>query len=93
MIETNMQPEIKLVVSDPKAADFHRELEQGSKRVSSCRLYRLDGVRKVDFAEWIEADDDGAAIAVAKERFTDRRCEIWFGPGLVARLGRGDRGG
>lgn len=61
--------------------------------MTSYRLYRLDGVRKVDFAEWIEAEDDGAAIAVAKERFTDGRCEIWLGLRLVARLGGDASGG
>jgi hypothetical protein len=55
--------------------------------VASYRLYGLDGVRKVASGEWIEADDDRAAIAAAKERFGYGRCEVWHGPRLVARLG------
>lgn len=58
--------------------------------MASYRLYGLDGVRKVDSAEWIEADDDRAAIAAATERFGGGRCEVWQGPRLVARLGGGD---
>jgi hypothetical protein len=54
--------------------------------VPSYRLYGLDGVRKVASAEWIEADDDFAAIEFAREKFGNRRCELWQGARLVARL-------
>lgn len=58
----------------------------------SYRLYGLDGVRKVASAEWIEADDDGAAIEAAKTRFDRGDCELWQGRRLVARLdGHGGR--
>jgi hypothetical protein len=60
--------------------------------VASYRLYGLDGVRRVDSAEWIEAVDDRAAVAAAKDRFRDRRCEVWQGPRLIARLGGEDEG-
>ena len=85
-----MKPRNGMVVSSPKAADFRRELEQGFKRVASYRLYGLDGVRKVASAEWIEADDDHAAVAAAMERFGGGRCEVWQGRRLVARLGDAD---
>ena len=58
--------------------------------MSSYRLYGLDGVRKVASAEWIEADDDHAAIEAARTRFDGGDCEVWQGRRLVARLdGRG----
>lgn len=59
--------------------------------MSSYRLYGLDGVRKVASAEWIEADDDQAAIEAAKARFDGGDCEIWQGRRLVARFEDGGR--
>lgn len=56
--------------------------------MASYRLYRLDGVRLVSSGEWIEADDDQAAIEAAKEKFDGERCEIWQRSRLVARLDR-----
>lgn len=50
------------------------------------RLYCLDGVNKVASADWIEADDDTAAIEVAKERLDGHDCELWEGRRLVTRL-------
>lgn len=63
----------------------------GFVRVAGYRLYALDGVRKVASAEWIEADDDTAAIEVAKDMMDGRECELWQGPRLVARLDRRKR--
>jgi hypothetical protein len=54
--------------------------------VASYRLYCLDGVSKVESAEWIEADDDHAAIEAAKETHDGYECELWQGRRLVARL-------
>jgi hypothetical protein len=88
-----MKPDAAIVVSDTKAVELdiiaggRRRDRTGFERVASYRLYGLDGVRKVDSAEWIEADDDSAAIAAAMERFGGGRCEVWQGPRLVARLG------
>lgn len=56
--------------------------------MSSYRLYGLDGVRKVASAEWIEADDDQAAVEAAKERLDGKACEVWQGRRLVARVDR-----
>lgn len=50
------------------------------------RLYCLDGVNKVASADWIEADDDDAAIEMAKERHDGYDWELWQGRRLVSRL-------
>lgn len=57
----------------------------GSK-LAGYRLYCLDGVSKVASAEWIEADDDDAAVEAAKERHDVYQCEVWQGSRLVARV-------
>ena len=49
-------------------------------------MYCLDGVNKVSSAEWLEADDDEAAIEVAKDTHDGHECELWQGKRLVARL-------
>ena len=54
--------------------------------MADFRLYCLDGVGKVSSAEWIEADDDEAAIEVAKMTHDGHECELWQGKRLVARL-------
>jgi len=55
-------------------------------KVAGYRLYCLDGVNKVASADWIEADDDQAAIEVAKISNDGQLCEVWQGPRLVARI-------
>lgn len=60
--------------------------------MAGYRLYCLDGVRKVSSAEWIDADDDEAAIEVAKETHDGHECELWQGQRLVARLDLRRRG-
>jgi hypothetical protein len=54
--------------------------------VADYRLYGLDGVDKVASGEWFEADDDEAAIEVAKMRMDGHDCELWQGRRLVAAL-------
>ena len=49
------------------------------------RLYRLDGVAKVASAEWIEADDDEAAIEVAKNMMDGHAWELWHSARLIHR--------
>ena len=56
--------------------------------MTGYRLYGLDGVRKVASGEWFEADDDDAAVAVAREKMDGHDCELWSGARLVARLPR-----
>lgn len=60
--------------------------------MADYRLYCLDGVGKVASAEWIEADDDEAAIEVAKAMHDGHECELWQGSRLVARLDLRRRG-
>jgi hypothetical protein len=55
-------------------------------KVAGYRLYCLDGADKVASADWIEADDDEAAIEVARERLDGQECELWQRARLVARL-------
>ena len=56
--------------------------------MAGYRLYGLDGVDKVSSAEWIEADDDEAAIAAVEQKMDGHDCELWQGSRLVARLKR-----
>lgn len=83
-----MKPNRPNIVSNMKATAPAVEGFEGSERVASYRLYGLDGVRKVASAEWIDAEDDRAAIEAARERLDGRPCEIWQGPRLVARIER-----
>ena len=54
--------------------------------MAGYRLYCLDGARKVASADWIDADDDQAAIEVATKKYDGYECEVWQGKRLVARL-------
>ena len=84
-----MKPKGDSIVSEAKIGRSGGQ--QGTKvlgRMASYRLYRLDGVRLVSSGEWIEADDDQAAIEAAKEKFDGEHCEIWQRSRLVARLDR-----
>ena len=56
--------------------------------MAGYRLYGLDGVDKVASAQWIEADDDQAAIAVAEQMMDGHDCELWQGPRFIVRLKR-----
>jgi hypothetical protein len=55
-------------------------------RVAEYRLYGLDGVNKVASGEWFDADDDQAAIEVAKTMMDGHDCELWKGKKFVARI-------
>ena len=57
-----------------------------AEEVAGYRVYCLDGVNKVASGDWIEADDDEAAIEIATERHEGHECEVWQGKRLVARL-------
>lgn len=50
------------------------------------RLYDLDGAGKFSVAEWIEAEDDAAAIESARALRKTCRCELWRGPKFIAAL-------
>jgi hypothetical protein len=52
-------------------------------RVSAYRLYRLNGIGRIDSAEWIEALADEEAIRKARERLPSGGFELWQGRRLV----------
>lgn len=54
--------------------------------MADYRLYGLDGVNKVSSGEWFEADDDEAAIEVAKNMMDGHDCELWEGRRFVMRI-------
>ena len=83
-----MKPKRRNIVSDLKTAAPAVDGYKGSERVSSYRLYGLDGVRKVASGEWIEAENDESAIEAAREKLDGKPCELWEGRRLVARLER-----
>ena len=56
--------------------------------MTDYRLYGLDGVDKVASGEWFEADDDDAAVEVARQMMDGHDCELWQGSRLVARIRR-----
>jgi hypothetical protein len=59
---------------------------QGFTTVAGYRLYGLDGVNKVSSGVWIDADDDEAAIEVAKQMMDGHDCELWQGKRMVRRI-------
>jgi hypothetical protein len=61
-------------------------VKSDGEQVGHYRIYCLDGANKVASAEWIEADDDEAAVAIVSERHDGYKCEVWDGKRLVARL-------
>jgi hypothetical protein len=56
--------------------------------VTGYRLYSLDRANKVASAEWIDANDDLAALEVAKALMDGHDCELWANNRLIARLPR-----
>lgn len=54
--------------------------------MTGYRLYGLDGVYKVASGEWFDADDDEAAIKVAKKMMDGHDCELWQGRRRVAHI-------
>ena len=56
--------------------------------MGTYRLYGLDGVGKVASAEWIEAEDDEAAIEAAKKMMDGYKYELWERSRLVIRFDR-----
>lgn len=54
--------------------------------MSAYRVYCLDGAGKVWAAEWIEADDDAAALESARQFTKAVQCEVWQGQRMVDRV-------
>ena len=86
-----MKPNSKIVVSGDGNAAFGGSTF-GFVLMVGYRLYGLDGLDKVESAEWIEAEDDSDALDVAKEKMDGHDCELWQGSRLVARLERKRQG-
>jgi hypothetical protein len=61
--------------------------------VAHYRVYCLDGANKVVSAEWIEAADDAAAIALVREQFGGKKCEVWDRRRLVGTVDLREQGG
>ncbi len=55
--------------------------------MSSYKLYCMQSLGNLHFAEWIEAPNDAEAIAMARKLKKDAlKCEVWHGRRLVAAL-------
>jgi len=51
------------------------------------RLYCLDGVGRIELADYIDAADDTAAVDKARQlKSGGLKCEVWAGSRLVATL-------
>jgi hypothetical protein len=65
----------------------------GVRKMPEYRLYCLDGGGQIGFADWIEANDDGDAIAKAQRlKHNCQQLEVWRGTNLVAALDSHDLG-
>jgi hypothetical protein len=62
--------------------------------VAYYRMYSLDGVGHISFAEEIAADSDEEALSMVREMKPNAlQCELWEGRRLVAELRRRDLAG
>jgi hypothetical protein len=50
------------------------------------RLYCFDHKRKISTAEWIKAESDQEAIAIAQSMNLSCDCELWLSDRLVVEL-------
>jgi hypothetical protein len=58
----------------------------GGTAMSAYRVYCLDGAGNVWAAEWIEAEDDAAALEAARQFTRAVQCEVWQGQRVVGRV-------
>ena len=54
--------------------------------MAQYKVYCIDGADRVAAADWLEADNDEAAVALMKERHAGFKCELWQGTRLVGRM-------
>lgn len=77
-------------VTQVNAASIRRMLAAipvfGGYCVPTYRLYRLDGAGRINGADWIEADDDDAVRAAARETADSSSYEVWDRNRLVERV-------
>ena len=57
-------------------------------KMATYRVYRLDGMGKVNAAEWIEAESDEEALRIASEHDYCPPCEIWERDRFIGKVGR-----
>lgn len=50
------------------------------------RLYCVDGAGKIISAEWLEADDESAAVDAARAASGDGRFELWRRQKMIVRI-------
>ena len=55
--------------------------------MAEYRLYQLDGVDRVCAGEWIEAENDAAAIEAVRALCKSVDCELWQGDRFITRIG------
>lgn len=58
--------------------------------MAEYKLYCLDPRGRIARRHEIEAEDDSAAIAVAREQHPNSDCEVWSGTRKVALVPAGD---
>lgn len=55
------------------------------------RVYRFDGVSRIEMAEWIQASDDEDAIRQTRQLGNKAaKCELWQGNRLIIALAQQD---
>ena len=54
--------------------------------MASYRLYCLDRQGKITSAEWIEADDDAAALSASRALAKPVACELWLRNRMIDRV-------
>ena len=54
--------------------------------MASYRVYCIDGTGSITSAHMLEAEDDDAAIALAREANFRLKCELWDGDRLVGKV-------
>ena len=54
--------------------------------MASYRLYCLDPQGKIMAAEWVEAEDDAAALAASRALAKPPDCELWLRNRMIDRI-------
>ena len=75
-----------VTISIPKLHEFlyNGQHSRGALRMADYRIYRLDARGHIEAAEWIEAETDAAAVALARAKEFPAGCELWDGGRLIA---------
>lgn len=54
--------------------------------MANYRLYCLDGRGKISAAEWLEAEDNAAAVVAARKLGKSVSCELWLRDRMIERI-------